>query len=76
MTPQMWIDLSLYIATGLFWVLFLAGAVAGVLGVMQMMADIKRRERTERDQNDVDYLMEKVELRDQRQKHNQRKDDP
>ena len=75
MTPQMWIDLSFYIVAGLFWVLFLAGAVAGVLGVMQMQADIKRREHTERDQKDVDYLMEKVELRDQRQKY-QRKDDP
>lgn len=51
MTPQMWIDLSLYIIGGLFWVLFLAGAVAGFLSVMQMMADIKRRERAERDQN-------------------------
>lgn len=75
MTPQMWIDLSFYIVAGLFWVLFLAGDVAGVLGVMQMQADIKRREHTERDQKDVDYLMEKVELRDQRQKY-QRKDDP
>lgn len=75
MTPQMWIDLSLYIVGGLFWVLFLAGAAAGVLGIMQMMADIKRREQTDRDQKDVDYLMEKVELRDQRQKY-QRKEDP
>lgn len=56
MTPQMWIDLSLYIIGGLFWVLFLAGAVAGFLSVMQMMADIRRREAIERFQEELEIL--------------------
>ena len=76
MTPQMWIDLSFYIVAGLFWVLFLAGAVSGVLGVMQMMADIKRRERTDRGEKDMDYLMEMVKRREAQMKHNRRKDAP
>ena len=76
MTPQMWIDVSLYIVAGLFWVLFLAGAVAGVLGVMQMQADIKRRERTDREEMEINHLIEMVKRREAQQKHNRRKDDP
>lgn len=56
MSPQMWIDLSLYIATGLFWLLFLAGAVAGFLSVMQMMADIRRCESIERFHEELEIL--------------------
>ena len=76
MTPQMWIDVSLYIVAGLFWVLFLAGAVAGVLGVMQMQADIKRRERTDREEMEINHLIEMVKRREAQMKHNRRKEDP
>ena len=76
MNPQRWIDLSFYIIGALFWVLFLAGAAAGVLGIMQMMANIKRREQADLEEMEINHLIEMVKRREAQMKHNRRKEDP